>query len=90
MYVAFPASILYKSIAARYKFIKNAYWVCFVIVPNLSFFWCLGKAVLRNYGISWASSFMFFFCNVYVRIFARQSRFYLDMLFPLNVVFFFC
>ena len=33
--------------------------VCFVIVPHLSFSWCLRKVVLRDSGISWISSFNF-------------------------------
>ena len=32
LHLFFPASILYKSISARYRFIKNAYWV--VLVPR--------------------------------------------------------
>ena len=37
-------------------------FVAFVLslfVPQLSFFWCLGKAVLRDWGISWISSLIF-------------------------------
>ena len=36
--------------------------VCFVIeISRLSFFWYLGKAMLRIYVISWVSSLMFLF-----------------------------
>ena len=36
----------------------SIFGVCFfsVFVPHLSFFWCLGKAVLRDCDISWESS----------------------------------
>ena len=44
-------------------------YVAFVFslfVPNLSYFWCLRRAVLRVCGISWVSSL--FFCSVSVAI----------------------
>ena len=34
-----------------------------LLFPHLSFGWCLGKALLRDYGISWISLLMFFICN---------------------------
>ena len=37
-------------------------FVLSLFVPYLSFFWCLGKAVLRDYGISWVSSLIFLHC----------------------------
>ena len=34
------------------------FWSLFV--PHISFFWCLGKAVLRDFGLSWLSSLIFY------------------------------
>ena len=40
-------------------------FVLSIFVPNLSFFWCLGKAVIRDCGISLISSHIF---SVYMPI----------------------
>ena len=40
--------------------LANQHNTCCIIVPRLAFFWCLGRAVLRDSGISKISSFIFF------------------------------
>ena len=39
-------------------------FVLSLFIPRLSFFWCLGKAVLRDCSISWVSSLIFVYCDV--------------------------
>ena len=42
--------------------VSDVTFVLSLFVPYLFFFWCLGKAVLRDYRISWVSSLIFLHC----------------------------
>ena len=54
-------------------------WRCLpLFVPYLSFFWCLGKAVLRDCGISWISSLIFVTRLRSNKIFTLQLRFFIS------------
>ena len=50
------------SVAVPFVCASVVSYVVFVLsffVPHLTFFWCLGKAVFRDCGISWVSSLIF-------------------------------
>ena len=47
-----------------------------LFVPHLSIFWCLAKAVLRDYGISYVSSliFLLIFYRLFVFYYSRNYQ----------------
>ena len=60
------------------------FMLSFVFPPHLSYFWCLGRAVLRDCGISWVSSLLFF-DDSFPKISTRNDDIHLGLRWNFNV-----
>ena len=49
-----------------------------LFVPHISFLWCLVGAVLRDCGVSWISSHMFFNDSTLMSFIVAESNSYLS------------
>ena len=52
-------------------------FVLSLFVPHHPFFWCLGRAMFRDYGISSLSSFMFFFFQLQKLLIQKSKKKYI-------------